>query len=109
MARGWSLDRGARGARWSLYAGARHLSDPRVREKSDEESAQRKMAVSQQIRAARRRMSISAKRLAQVSGVPVATLRAVERCAIEVDRKTLEALADALGVSANELDLEDLP
>jgi DNA-binding transcriptional regulator YiaG len=85
------------------------LSKPSVRKKSDEESAQRKMAVSHQVRAARRRMSISAKRLAHASGVPFATIKATERCEIEVDRKTLAALADALGVSVDELDLEELP
>jgi DNA-binding transcriptional regulator YiaG len=85
------------------------LSDPGVREKSDEESAQRKLSVSRQIRAARRRKNLSAKRLAQASGVTLATLKAVERCEIEVDRKTLEALADALGVPADKLDVEELP
>jgi DNA-binding transcriptional regulator YiaG len=85
------------------------LSNPSVRAKSDEESAQRKMAVSRQIRAARRRMSVSAKRLAQASGVTLETLKAVERCDIEVDRKTLEALADALSVPVDELDVEELP
>jgi DNA-binding Xre family transcriptional regulator len=91
---------------WDFFSS---LLDPKVRKRSNLESARRKQAVARQVRTARRCRKWSVAQLAQNSGVSEAMVRAIGRGGVEVTRKTLESLALALGVPVDELDVEEKP
>jgi hypothetical protein len=84
----------------------RSLLDLDLRARGDRESVQRKHAAAGQLRLARQRRGLSVAQLGKASGIPKSRVHAVERGVVEVARPELVALAGALEVQVETLDVE---